>query len=721
MFMKYTIALAGNPNSGKTTLFNQLTGARAHVGNWPGVTVEKKEGSILRSDNLNLIDLPGIYSLSPYTLEEVIARNYLLKERPDVIINIVDATNLERNLYLTTQIVETGIPTVIACNMIDLVNQAGDYLNSKALSAHFGAPVVEISALRGDGLDELVSAVKEAASSRRESHYVLHLSKEVEAEIKQVEKELETTSSDKLHGMPRRWWAQKLLEQDEKALEEIPLSSEQKARIDALEEKLDDDVQSVISTARFKSIAAIMDSIYTCKNPHRLSLSDRIDKIVTNRILALPIFVLVMFLVYYLSISTIGTLGTDYVNDVVVGEWAQGGVEALLTNLGASDWIIGLTVDGVIGGVGAVLGFLPQMAVLFLLLSILELSGYMARIAFILDRIFRKFGLSGKSFIPMLIGTGCSVPGIMASRTIEQEADRRMTAITTSFVPCGAKLPIIAFIAGALFSGAWWFAPICYFVGVAAVIVSGIVLKKTRGFAGDPAPFVMELPEYRLPTFKGVLLSVWERSFAFVKKAGTIILLSSIVLWFLQAYGVTSQGIVAVEDAGDSILAVIGGAIAWLFIPLGFGDWQSTVATFTGLIAKENVMSTFAIVFGVQGDVLELIEAGEWSSLAAITQHYTMSSAFSFLLFQLLCAPCFAAIGAMHRELGNAKWTLFAVAYQTAFAYSFSLIYYQFALLFSGNPFTPVSAVAIVVLLAWFYLLFRKKPIEQGKLQVESV
>lgn len=719
--MKYTIALAGNPNSGKTTLFNQLTGARAHVGNWPGVTVEKKEGTILRNEDLSLIDLPGIYSLSPYTLEEVIARNYLLKERPDVIINIVDATNLERNLYLTTQVIETGIPTVIACNMIDLVKQAGDHLDSKALSGHFGVPVVEISALRGDGLDELIDAVRKAASSKQESSYVLRFSKELETEIKQVEKELETTPTEKLHDMPRRWWAQKLLEQDEKALEEIPLSSEQKARIEVLEEKLDDDVQSVISTTRYKSIAAIIDSVFTCKNPQRLSLTDRIDKIVTNRILALPIFVIVMFLVYYISISTIGTLGTDYVNDVVVGEWAQGGMETLLTNLGASDWVIGLTVDGIIGGVGAVLGFLPQMAVLFLLLTFLELSGYMARIAFILDRIFRKFGLSGKSFIPMLIGTGCSVPAIMASRTIEQEADRRMTAITTSFVPCGAKLPIIAFIAGALFNSAWWFAPICYFVGIAAVIISGIVLKKTRGFAGDPAPFVMELPEYRLPTLKAVLLTVWERCFAFIKKAGTIILLSSIVLWFLQAYGVTDQGIVAVEDAGDSILAVIGGAIAWLFIPLGFGDWQSTVATFTGLIAKENVMTTFAIVFGVQGDVLDLIDAGEWSSLTAITQHYTMSSAFSFLLFQLLCAPCFAAIGAMHRELGNAKRTLFAVAYQTLFAFSASLIYYQFALLFSGNPFTLTSAVAIIVLLAWLYLLLRKKPEEQGRLQVESI
>lgn len=719
--MKYTIALAGNPNSGKTTLFNQLTGARAHVGNWPGVTVEKKEGKILRNEDLSLIDLPGIYSLSPYTLEEVIARNYLLKERPDVIINIVDATNLERNLYLTTQVVETGIPTVIACNMIDLVKQAGDRLDSKALSAHFGVPVVEISALRGDGLDELIDAVKDAVSSKQETSYVLRLSEEVESEIKQVEKELDTTPPEKLYDMPLRWWAQKLLEQDEKALEEISLSSEQKARIEVLEEKLDDDVQSYISTARYKSIAVIMDSIYTCKNPQRLSLTDRIDKIVTNRILALPIFVIVMFLVYYISISTIGTLGTDYVNDVVVGEWAQGGMETLLTNLGASDWVIGLTVDGIIGGVGAVLGFLPQMAVLFLLLTFLELSGYMARIAFILDRIFRKFGLSGKSFIPMLIGTGCSVPAIMASRTIEQEADRRMTAITTSFVPCGAKLPIIAFIAGALFNGAWWFAPICYFVGIAAVIISGIVLKKTRGFAGDPAPFVMELPEYRLPTLKAVFLTVWERCFAFIKKAGTIILLSSIVLWFLQAYGVTGEGIVAVEDAGDSILAVIGGAIAWLFIPLGFGDWQSTVATFTGLIAKENVMTTFAIVFGVEGDVLDLIDAGEWSSLTAITQHYTMSSAFSFLLFQLLCAPCFAAIGAMHRELGNAKWTLFAVAYQTLFAYSASLIYYQFALLFSGNPFTLTSAVAIVVLLAWLYLLLRKKPEGQGRLQMEII
>ena len=719
--MKYTIALAGNPNSGKTTLFNQLTGARAHVGNWPGVTVEKKEGKILRNEDLSLIDLPGIYSLSPYTLEEVIARNFLLKERPDVIINIVDATNLERNLYLTTQVVETGIPTVIACNMIDLVKQANDRLDSKALSAHFGVPVVEISALRGDGLDELIDAVNEAASSKQETSYVLRLSEEVESEIKQVEKELETTPPEKLYDMPLRWWAQKLLEQDEKALEEISLSSEQKARIEVLEEKLDDDVQSYISTARYKSIAAIMDSIYTCKNPQRLSLTDRIDKIVTNRILALPIFVIVMFLVYYISISTIGTLGTDYVNDVVVGEWAQGGMETLLTNLGASDWVIGLTVDGIIGGVGAVLGFLPQMAVLFLLLTFLELSGYMARIAFILDRIFRKFGLSGKSFIPMLIGTGCSVPAIMASRTIEQEADRRMTAITTSFVPCGAKLPIIAFIAGALFNSAWWFAPICYFIGIAAVIISGIVLKKTRGFAGDPAPFVMELPEYRLPTLKAVLLTVWDRCFAFIKKAGTIILLSSIVLWFLQAYGVTGEGIVAVEDAGDSILAVIGGAIAWLFIPLGFGDWQSTVATFTGLIAKENVMTTFAIVFGVEGDVLDLIDAGEWSSLTAITQHYTMSSAFSFLLFQLLCAPCFAAIGAMHRELGNAKWTLLAVAYQTLFAYSASLLFYQFALLFSGNPFTLTSAVAIVVLLAWLYLLLRKKPEGQGRLQVESI
>lgn len=714
--MQYTVALAGNPNSGKTTLFNELTGASAHVGNWPGVTVEKKEGKIRRDTEATLVDLPGIYSLSPYTLEEVVARKYLLESRPDVIINIVDASNLERNLYLTTQLLETGIPTVIACNMMDIVDKNGDSLNSKALSEKLGAPVVEISALRAKGLDELIKTVKETAEKNIAPKFSMTYTEKIENLLSEIETEQGQyeyigTSAESFKQLNSRWLAIKLFEQDEKVLEDVKAPESLLNKIKTVEDALDDDAQSLVSTARYAYISSILSQVYKKKNADALTFTDRVDKIVTNRWLAFPIFAAVMFIVYYLAIHTIGTQWTDYVNDVVVAEWAQGGAEEFLLGAGVSEWLTDLVVNGIIAGVGAVLGFLPQMAVLFVLLSLLEQCGYMARIAFILDRIFRRFGLSGKSFIPMLIGTGCSVPGIMATRTIENEADRRMTAITTSFIPCSAKLPIIAFIAGAIFADAWWFGPICYFIGIFAVIFSGIILKKTRRFSGDPSPFIMELPEYRLPTLKGIIRSVWERCFAFIKKAGTIILVSSIVLWFLQYFGMVDGQFAAVgEDIDQSFLAKIGNSIAWLFIPLGFGDWQSTVATFTGLIAKENVMSTFAIIFGVADDALELIEDADWEALSSITSHYTTLTAFSFLAFNLLCAPCFAAIGAMHRELGTGKWTLFGVGFQTLLAYSFSLVLYQFGLIFTGHGFTIWTGVAIVVLAVWLYLLFRKQP-----------
>lgn len=713
--MTKTIALVGNPNSGKTTLFNILTGASAHVGNWPGVTVEKKVGQIKKNKELSLVDLPGIYSLSPYTMEEVIARKYLLDAKPDCIINIVDASNLERNLYLTSQIMDMGIPIVVACNMMDLVTKSGDQVDTKALSDRLGLPVVEISALKEEGIPELVNAVT-ASLLTGKSPRPMTFDPEIEEAIENIHQGLtsltiEPEAAKKFRAINDRWLAIKALELDEETLKDVQVPQAMEDRIHAFEDDLDDDSQSIISAARYKEIERILDGVYEEKNPGKLSLTDRIDRVVTNRIFALPIFALVIFLVYYLSISTVGTLATDWVNDVFVAEWLQGGGQSLLEGLGVSPWLIGLIVDGIIAGVGAVLGFLPQMAVLFLCLAFLEQTGYMARIAFILDRIFRKFGLSGKSFIPMLIGTGCSVPAIMGSRTIENDKDRYMTAITASFMPCGAKLPIIAFFGGALFDDVWWFGPIFYFIGIASVIISGIILKKTRHFAGDPSPFVMELPEYRLPSLSGILRSVWERCAAFMKKAGTIILLSSIVLWTLLHTGFTSDGFRWVDEAIDeSILAAIGRSFAWIFTPLGFANWESAVGTVSGLVAKENLMSTVGIIFGVSGDALDLIEAGDWQALAPITSHYTALSGFSFLLFNLYCAPCFAAIGAMNRELPSRKWTLMGLAYQTIYAYALSLVFYQGALFFTGGGITLWTVVALGVFLLGLYLIFRPDP-----------
>ena len=709
--MAIKIALAGNPNSGKTTLFNALTGSNQFVGNWPGVTVEKKEGKLKKHNDVVIMDLPGIYSLSPYTLEEVVARNYLITERPDAILNIIDGTNLERNLYLTTQLTELGIPVVVALNMMDVVNKNGDKINTEELSRQLGCKVIEISALKGDGVMEAAEAAIAAAGG--EKTVPQHtFSGAVEHAIAHIEECI-------VHDMPeeqQRWYAIKIFERDDKVIEQMDIPAEKLKHVEgdikAAEAELDDDSESIITNERYLWIASIMKGCLKKAKEGALTTSDKIDKIVTNRWLALPIFALVMFVVYYVAISTVGTAATDWVNDNLFDEgfelfgMAVPSIPALaesgLDALGCADWLKGLVVNGIIGGVGAVLGFLPQMLVLFLMLAFLEGCGYMARVAFIMDRIFRKFGLSGKSFIPMLIGAGCGVPAVMASRTIENERDRRMTIMTTTFIPCGAKLPIIGLIAGALFGRAPWVAPSAYFIGVAAIIVSGIMLKKTKMFAGDPAPFVMELPAYHLPTIGSILHSMWERGWSFIKKAGTVILLSAIVLWFLQGFGFTDGGFGMVEDLNDSVLANIGGVIAWIFNPLGWGDWKAAVATVTGLIAKENVVGTFGVLYGV-GEVAE--DGVEiWGSMQ---QNFNALSGFSFLIFNLLCAPCFAAIGAIKREMNSAKWTWFAIGYQCGFAYAVSLIVYQIGSAFMG-AINPIGLAAAVVLLAFFgFMLFR--------------
>lgn len=789
--MEIRIALAGNPNSGKTTLFNALTGSNQFVGNWPGVTVEKKEGKLKKHDDVVIMDLPGIYSLSPYTLEEVVARNYLINNRPDAILNIIDGTNLERNLYLTTQLTELGIPVVVAVNMMDVVKKNGDVIRIDELSRELGCRVVEISALKGTGVMEAAEeAVKAAAGTKTVPQH--SFSGVVEHALAHIEEAA-------VHGLPaeqQRWYAIKIFERDEKVLEQLKLDQAVLDHIEedikAAEEELDDDAESIITNERYLYIASIIKGCYKKKSQGKLSVSDKIDRVVTNRWLALPIFAVVMFVVYFVSVTTVGTWATDWANDGVFGEgWHLFGIgsaayeeaaeeyaapgamveafeaaaedagldpaeaESLTTTaylyddegnveeelpvdfaayteaaaleepdpadygvwvpgipvliksgldaINCADWLRGLILDGIVGGVGAVLGFVPQMLVLFIFLAFLESCGYMARIAFVMDRIFRKFGLSGKSFIPMLIGTGCGIPGIMASRTIENERDRRMTVMTTTFIPCGAKLPIIALIAGALFGGAWWVAPSAYFVGIAAIIVSGIMLKKTRIFAGDPAPFVMELPAYHLPTVGNVLRSMWERAWSFIKKAGTVILLSAIVLWFLQGFGVENGRFGMVEDLNNSILAVIGNAIAWLFIPLGWGNWQSAVAAITGLIAKENVVGTFGVLFGGFDEVAE----NGWQIWANMREVFTGLSAYSFLVFNLLCAPCFAAMGAIKREMNSAKWTFFAIGYQCVFAYAVSLVIYQLGMLFTGqgNVIGAIAAFAIVALI--LFLLFR--------------
>lgn len=801
--MSIRIALAGNPNSGKTTLFNALTGSNQFVGNWPGVTVEKKEGKLRKHPDVVITDLPGIYSLSPYTLEEVVARNYLIQQRPDAILNIVDGTNLERNLYLTTQLLELGIPVVVALNMMDLVQKSGDKINLSELSRELGCPVVAISALKGTGIAPAADLAIQAA--RGEKPVPQH---RFEGPVEHVLAHIEEAA---VHGLPenqQRWYAIKIFERDQKVLEQLQLApnalSHIESDIQAAEQELEDDAESIITNARYVFIAEILKGCYRKKNAGKLSASDKIDRVVTNRVLALPIFAAVMFLVYFVSVSTVGTWATDWANDGVFGEgWHLFGigsaayeeaseayaapaamieafeaaasdakldpaqaqdltataylyddygnieetlpvdyaayldataqeepepasygvwvpsipilVESGLKAIHCAPWLQGLILNGIIAGVGAVLGFVPQMLVLFLFLAFLESCGYMARIAFVLDRIFRKFGLSGKSFIPMLIGTGCGVPGIMASRTIENDRDRKMTIITTTFIPCGAKLPIIALIAGALFGRAWWVAPSAYFIGIAAIVVSGILLKKTKFFAGDPAPFVMELPAYHWPTVGNVLRSMWERAWSFIKKAGTIILLSAIALWFLQGFGVENGKFGMVEDLNNSVLATIGNVLAPLFAPLGWGHWQGAVATVTGLIAKENVVSTFGVLFGGFQEVAE----NGWQIWANMRQVFTPLSAYSFLIFNLLCAPCFAAMGAIKREMNSAKWTWFAIGYQCVFAYVIALIVYQLGSMFAGAANWFGVAVAVVLLGTLLYLLLRRPAKKAEPLRVK--
>lgn len=782
--MNLRIALAGNPNSGKTTLFNALTGSNQFVGNWPGVTVEKKEGKLKKHDGVVITDLPGIYSLSPYTLEEVVARNYLIGERPDAILNIIDGTNLERNLYLTTQLTELGIPVVVAINMMDVVRKNGDKINTAELSRALGCKVVEISALKGTGIMEAAETAVDAAKNGKT--VPMHtFSGTVEHALAHIE---EAT----VHSLPeeqQRWYAIKLFERDDKVLEQVNLDKAVREHIEAdikaVEDEMDDDAESIITNERYIYIGSVIKGCYKKKSPGKLSTSDKIDRVVTNRWLGLPIFAVIMFLVYYIAMVTVGSAATDWANDGLFGDgWHLFGIgsssyneaaeeysnasliiegyevyieengsaptgdfpysiedeetlevttetatladyEAALKTVekygeepdpadygvwvpgipvlvgngleaaGAADWLAGLINDGIVAGVGAVLGFVPQMLVLFLMLAFLEACGYMARIAFVLDRIFRKFGLSGKSFIPMLVGTGCGIPGIMASRTIENERDRRMTIMTTTFIPCGAKVPFIAMIAGAIFGGSAWVATSAYFIGMAAIILSGIMLKKTKMFSGDPAPFVMELPAYHLPTVKNVLRSMWERGWSFIKKAGTIILLSTIVIWFATYFGFTSDGfrMLAEEEMDQSILASIGGAIAWIFAPLGWGNWQAAVASITGLVAKENIVGTMGILY----------PAG-WSEIA---ENFSAIAGYSFLVFNLLCAPCFAAIGAIKREMNSPKWTWFAIGYQCLFAYAIAMMVYQFGSVFTGNINIVGLIFAIAILIFMIYMIFR--------------
>ena len=698
--MAIKIALAGNPNCGKTTLFNALTGSNQFVGNWPGVTVEKKEGKLKGHKDVTIMDLPGIYSLSPYTLEEVVARNYLINERPDAILNIVDGTNIERNLYLSTQIMELGIPVIMAVNMMDIVEKNGDKIHIDKLAKKLGCEVVTISALKGTGIKEAADKAVQIAQKKGAAVPVHEFDKDVEAVIRTVESKL---GSDIVNEQ-KRFFAIKLLEKDDKITEQMKSVPDVSAEIKQLEDKFDDDTESIITNERYVYISSIIGDCVTKNKKNAMTTSDKIDRIVTNRWLALPIFAVVMWVVYYVSVTTVGTFVTDWTNDVLFGEIIPPAIENLLNAIHCADWLQGLILDGIVAGVGAVLGFVPQMLVLFLFLAFLESCGYMARVAFIMDRIFRKFGLSGKSFIPMLIGSGCGVPGIMASRTIENDRDRKMTIMTTTFVPCGAKLPIIALIAATLFNGASWFAPSAYFVGIAAIICSGIILKKTKLFAGDPAPFVMELPAYHWPTVSNVLRSMWERGWSFIKKAGTIILMSTIVLWFLMNFGWVdgSFGMLEAEQLNDSILASIGSVIAPLFAPLGWGDWKMAVAAVSGLIAKENVVGTFGILFGF-GEVAE--DGAEiWGQLAG---SLSTVAAYSFLVFNLLCAPCFAAMGAIKREMNNTKWFFTAIGYQTLLAYVVSLCIYQIGNLFIGGGFGIGTVVAVLLIIGFVYLLVR--------------
>ena len=708
--MSVKIALAGNPNCGKTTLFNALTGSNQFVGNWPGVTVEKKEGKLKGHKDVTIMDLPGIYSLSPYTLEEVVARNYLINERPDAIINIVDGTNIERNLYLSTQIMELGIPVVMAVNMMDLVEKAGDKIHTDKLSKLLGCEVVEISALKGTGIQKAAEKAISLAERKNEVTPVHEFDSKVEDAITAVG----TMLGMDIPEAQKRFFAIKLLEKDDKIKEQMKSVPDVSAEIKTLEDAFDDDTESIITNERYVYISSIIGKCVTKGQKGGMTVSDKIDRIVTNRWLALPIFAVVMFIVYYVSITTVGGFLTDWTNDVLFVDIIPPAIEKALVAVNCADWLQGLILDGIVAGVGAVLGFVPQMLVLFIFLAFLEGCGYMARVAFIMDRIFRKFGLSGKSFIPMLIGSGCGVPGIMASRTIESDRDRKMTIMTTTFVPCGAKLPIIALIAGAFFNNAGWVAWSAYFVGVAAIICSGIILKKTKMFSGEPAPFVMELPAYHMPTVGNVLRSMWERGWSFIKKAGTIILLSTIILWFLMSFGWVDGkfGMLDAEQLNDSILASIGNVIAPIFAPLGWtkaGEgWKMAVAAITGLIAKENVVATFGMLFGFA----EVAEDGSeiWGNLAQVM---TPIAAYGFLVFNLLCAPCFAAMGAIKREMNNAKWFWFAIGYQCGLAYIVSLCIYQFGTLFTGGGFGLWTVVAVVLLIAFLYMLFR--PYKESK------
>ena len=709
--MALTIALAGNPNSGKTTLFNALTGANQFVGNWPGVTVEKKEGKLKGNKDVVIADLPGIYSLSPYTLEEVVARNYLINEKPDAILNIIDGTNLERNLYLSTQLMELGIPVVMAVNMMDLVRKNGDQIMTEKLAKKLGCAVVEISALKGDGVMQAAEKAVQLARARKNNPPVHNFDPRVEEVLDSIEDKLGSF----VPSEQRRFFAIKLLEKDDKISQQLTSVPDVSVEITKIENEMDDDTESIITNERYNYISSIIGEC--CRKKHtgeKMTVSDKIDRIVTNRILALPIFAAVMYIVYYVSVTTVGTYVTDWTNDVLFGEIIPPAIESFLVSIHCAGWLQGLILDGIVAGVGAVLGFVPQMLVLFIFLAFLEGCGYMARVAFIMDRIFRKFGLSGKSFIPMLIGTGCGVPGVMASRTIENDRDRKMTIMTTTFIPCGAKLPIIALIAGALFGGASWVAPSAYFVGIAAIVCSGIILKKTKMFAGDPAPFVMELPAYHLPTVGSVLRSMWERGWSFIKKAGTIILLSTILLWFLMSFGWAdgSFGMLEAEQLNDSILAKIGGVIAPLFAPLGWGDWKMAVAAVTGLIAKENVVGTFGILYGFA----EVAEDGVefWGQLAG---SMSAVAAYSFLVFNLLCAPCFAAMGAIKREMNNTRWFFIAIGYQCGLAYLVSLCIYQIGTWITTGAFGIGTAAALVIIALFIWLLVR--PYKQdGKLKV---
>ena len=700
--MSVKIALAGNPNCGKTTLFNALTGSNQFVGNWPGVTVEKKEGKLKGHKDVVLTDLPGIYSLSPYTLEEVVARNYILQEKPDAIINIVDGTNIERNLYLTTQILELGIPVIMAVNMMDIVEKNGDTIHIDKLKKKLGCEVVTISALKGTGITEAANKAVSIAQSHKKVTPVHEFCDKAEEIIGAVENKLTGVVPEE----QKRFFAIKLLERDDKIIEQMNTSVNVSAEIKEMENEFDDDTESIITNERYVYISSIIGQCVTKARKDKLSTSDKIDRIVTNRWLALPIFAVVMFIVYYVSVTTVGAFVTDWTNDVLFGEIIPPAIESGLNAIGCAAWLQGLILDGIVAGVGAVLGFVPQMLVLFAFLAFLESCGYMARVAFIMDRIFRKFGLSGKSFIPMLIGSGCGVPGVMASRTIENDRDRKMTIMTTTFVPCGAKLPIIAMIAGAFFGNSGWVSTSCYFVGIAAIICSGIILKKTKMFAGDPAPFVMELPAYHWPTVSNILRSMWERGWSFIKKAGTIILLSTIILWFLMSFGWEGGSFGMVEELNESILAKIGTAIAWIFAPLGWtkaGEgWKMAVAAVTGLIAKENVVATFGMLYGFA----EVAEDGAeiWGNLAAAM---TPIAAYGFLVFNLLCAPCFAAMGAIKREMNNTKWFLFAIGYQCGLAYLVSLCIYQIGTLITGGGFGIWTVVAFAIIIGFLYLLFR--------------